>query len=100
MFSRPATMVKVFPYSQVMADTSPAPSPSARAMRFGNPIPSSAIAKELATQYALGYTPKALRPDGRFRRIVVQVTDRPQMRIRTRAGYTAARRPATAPPLE
>jgi len=57
----------------------------------------AAIAKELATQYALGYTPKTLRPDGRFRRIVVQVTDRPQMRIRTRAGYTAARRPAAAP---
>jgi Ca-activated chloride channel family protein len=57
----------------------------------------AAIARELATQYALGYTPKASRPDGGFRRIVVQVTDRPQMRIRTRAGYTAARRPAAAP---
>ena len=52
----------------------------------------SAIAKELASQYALGYTPKTLHQDGRFRRIVVQVTDRPAMRIRTRSGYTPNRR--------
>jgi Ca-activated chloride channel family protein len=50
------------------------------------------IAKELATQYALGYTPRTLNQDGRFRRIVVQVTDRPDMRIRTRSGYTPNRR--------
>ncbi len=30
--------------------------------------------------------------DGRFRRIVVQVTDHPDMRIRTRSGYTPNRR--------
>jgi Ca-activated chloride channel homolog len=54
----------------------------------------AAIAKELATQYALGYTPKTLHQDGRFRRIVVQVTDRPDMRIRTRSGYTPNRRSA------
>ena len=52
----------------------------------------SAIAKELATQYALGYTPKTLHQDGRFRRIVVQVSDRPEMRIRTRSGYVSNRR--------
>lgn len=50
------------------------------------------IAKELASQYALGYMPKSMRQDGRFRRIVVQVPDRPEMRIRTRSGYTPNRR--------
>jgi Ca-activated chloride channel family protein len=52
----------------------------------------ASIAKELSTQYALGYTPKTLHQDGHFRRIVVQVTDRPDMRIRTRSGYTPNRR--------
>jgi Ca-activated chloride channel family protein len=51
-----------------------------------------AIAKELATQYAIGYTPNTTQKDGRFRRIVVQVTDRPQMQIRTRSGYTPSRK--------
>jgi Ca-activated chloride channel family protein len=52
-----------------------------------------AIAKELASQYAIGYMPKTARQDGRYRRIVVQVTDRPEMQIRTRSGYTPNRRP-------
>jgi len=52
----------------------------------------SAIARELASQYALGYTPKTSHQDGRFRRIVVQVNDRPEMRIRTRSGYVSNRR--------
>jgi Ca-activated chloride channel family protein len=52
----------------------------------------ASIAKELSTQYAIGYTPKTLHQDGRFRRIVVQVTDHPDMRIRTRSGYTPNRR--------
>ena len=51
----------------------------------------ASIAKELASQYALGYTPKAVRADGRFRRIVVQVPASPEMRIRTRSGYTPRR---------
>lgn len=50
-----------------------------------------AIAAELATQYALGYTPKNDAADGVFRRIVVRVPERPSTRIRTRAGYTAPR---------
>jgi len=49
------------------------------------------IAKELASQYAIGYTPNAIRQDNRFRRIVVQVTARPEVRIRTRSGYTPRR---------
>jgi Ca-activated chloride channel family protein len=52
-----------------------------------------AIAKELASQYAIGYMPKTPRQDGRYRRIVVQVTDRPEMQIRTRSGYTPNRHP-------
>ena len=51
----------------------------------------ASIAKELASQYALGYTPKTSRSDGRFRRIVVQVPASPEMRIRTRSGYTPRR---------
>jgi Ca-activated chloride channel family protein len=51
----------------------------------------SSIAKELASQYAIAYTPKAIRADGRFRRIVVQVPANPEMRIRTRSGYTPRR---------
>ena len=50
------------------------------------------IAKDLASQYAIAYTPKALQPDGRFRRILVQVTARPEMRIRTRSGYVPSRK--------
>jgi VWFA-related protein len=47
------------------------------------------IAEELENQYALGYTPKNGRPDGQFRRIVVQVVDRPELRPRARTGYFA-----------
>ena len=47
------------------------------------------IAQELASQYALAYAPANSRPDGRYRRIVVRVTDRPELQLRTRSGYTA-----------
>jgi Ca-activated chloride channel homolog len=49
------------------------------------------IATELANQYAIGYTPKSLKTDGIFRRIMVRVTDRPDVRTRTRSGYTPPR---------
>lgn len=56
------------------------------------------IAQELASQYAMAYSPANGRTDGRFRRIVVQVTARPELRLRTRAGYTAeAGRTASLP---
>ena len=48
-----------------------------------------AIAAELASQYSIGYVPANGRPDGRFRRVVVQVVTRPDLRPRTRPGYTA-----------
>jgi Ca-activated chloride channel homolog len=51
----------------------------------------SAIAQELATQYALGYSSKNPKADGAYRRVIVRVTDRPGIRTRTRAGYLAAR---------
>lgn len=47
------------------------------------------IATELANQYSIGYVPANLRPDGRFRRVVVQILNRTGLRPRTRAGYTA-----------
>ena len=50
-----------------------------------------AIATELANQYAIGYSPKNGRPDGAFRRVVVRVAARPEVRTRTRSGYMSAR---------
>ena len=45
------------------------------------------IATELAHQYALGYTPKVQGRDLAFRRLTVQIADRPGVRTRTRTGY-------------
>jgi Ca-activated chloride channel family protein len=47
------------------------------------------IATELANQYSIGYVPANGRTDGRFRRVIVQVVSRPELRPRTRMGYTA-----------
>lgn len=49
----------------------------------------TAIATELASQYSIGYVPVNARPDGRFRRVAVQVVTKPDLRSRTRLGYTA-----------
>lgn len=49
-----------------------------------------AIAAELSSQYSIGYSPRNPRTDGRFRRIVVRVTSRPELRPRARTGYVAA----------
>jgi VWFA-related protein len=49
------------------------------------------IAEELASQYALGYTSKNPRRDGSYRRVIVQVRDRPAVQVRTRSGYSSAR---------
>jgi Ca-activated chloride channel homolog len=46
------------------------------------------IAAELANQYSIGYAPANFRADGRFRRVMVQVVTRPELRPRTRMGYT------------
>jgi hypothetical protein len=48
-----------------------------------------AIATELANQYSIGYVPANTRADGRFRRVIVQVVSKPDLRPRTRLGYTA-----------
>ena len=48
-----------------------------------------AIASELANQYSIGYVPANSRLDGRFRRVVVQIVSKPELRSRTRPGYTA-----------
>jgi Ca-activated chloride channel family protein len=48
-----------------------------------------AIATELASQYSIGYVPANGRADGRFRRVIVQVVTKPDLRPRTRQGYTA-----------
>lgn len=47
-----------------------------------------AIARELESQYSIGYAPADGRADGRFRRVVVRVVGHPAFRPRTRAGYT------------
>lgn len=49
----------------------------------------AAIADELSNQYSIGYSPSNPRPDGRFRRIVVRLTNHPEFQPRARAGYTA-----------
>ena len=49
------------------------------------------IGEELASQYAVGYTPKNPRRDGTFRRVVVRIPDHPGVQARTRTGYTAPR---------
>jgi VWFA-related protein len=49
----------------------------------------ASIAQELASQYSIAYSPANSRPDGRYRRIVVRVTERPELQLRTRSGYTA-----------
>jgi Ca-activated chloride channel family protein len=49
------------------------------------------IGEELASQYAVGYTPKNPRRDGAFRRVLVRIPDRPGVQVRTRTGYTAPR---------
>jgi Ca-activated chloride channel homolog len=51
----------------------------------------ASIAEELATQYAIGYSPKNARMDGTYRRVIVRISDKPGTRTRTRAGYTAPR---------
>jgi VWFA-related protein len=56
----------------------------------------ASIARELATQYALGYSSKNPKQDGSYRRVIVRVTDRPGTSTRTRAGYLAARLSRTA----
>jgi VWFA-related protein len=47
------------------------------------------IAEELRTQYNLGYVSSNKRKDGKWRRIVVRVPDRPELQIRHKLGYFA-----------
>jgi Ca-activated chloride channel family protein len=47
------------------------------------------IARELASQYSIGYSPSNGAADGRFRRIAIRVMSRPDCRLRARAGYLA-----------
>lgn len=49
------------------------------------------IAQELSSQYSIAYSSANNLADGHYRRINVTVADRPELRLRTRAGYTAAR---------
>jgi Ca-activated chloride channel homolog len=51
----------------------------------------ASIAQELATQYAIGYASKNPKLDGGYRRVIVRIADKPGIRTRTRAGYTAPR---------
>jgi VWFA-related protein len=51
----------------------------------------TSIGRELANQYALGYTPKNQLRDGGYRRVVVRIVDRADAQPRTRAGYIAPR---------
>jgi Ca-activated chloride channel family protein len=53
------------------------------------------IAKELKSQYNIGYTSKNTKRDGSWRRVVVQ-TDRQNLVVRTKLGYYAPRGEAGA----
>jgi VWFA-related protein len=58
------------------------------------PMVCSAIAQELASQYALGYTPVRPGVDGAFRHVTVQIVPHVDARARTRSGYYASGTPA------
>jgi Ca-activated chloride channel family protein len=62
----------------------------------------ASISGEIASQYSLAYAPANPRADGRYRRIVVRVASQPQLRLRTRTGYTpeASRANAALPPQQ
>ncbi len=47
------------------------------------------IAEELRTQYNLGYVSSNRRKDGKWRRIVVRVAERPELMVRHKLGYFA-----------
>jgi len=59
----------------------------------------ASIASELASQYSIGYVPANGQADGTFRRVNVQVVTRPDVRSRTRLGYTADNRRSAMPGL-
>jgi Ca-activated chloride channel homolog len=46
-----------------------------------------AIASELASQYSIGYVPRNARADGKYRRVIVRVANKPELKSRTRTGY-------------
>lgn len=58
------------------------------------------IAEELSSQYSIAYAPSNARADGRFRKIQVRVTSRPELRLRTRTGYIAEVRRAASLPVD
>jgi Ca-activated chloride channel family protein len=50
------------------------------------------IARDLHTQYVIGYTPSSVSPDGAFRKVQVTVTESPgrkKLNVITRPGYEA-----------
>jgi VWFA-related protein len=50
----------------------------------------AAIASELASQYAIGYTSRNAQRDGAWRRVLVRIASHPALRSRTRTGYFAS----------
>ena len=50
----------------------------------------ASIAADLANQYSIGYEPTSAKVDGRFRQVAVRMVSRPELRPRTRLGYTVA----------
>ena len=58
----------------------------------------ASIGQELSSQYSLAYAPANTKADGRFRRITVRVDKHPELKLRTRTGYTATL-PRSASPV-
>ncbi len=50
----------------------------------------ASIAADLASQYSIGYEPSSGRDDGRFRQVAIRMVSRPDLKPRTRLGYTLA----------
>jgi len=48
----------------------------------------SSIAQEVASQYSIGYQPSSQARGAGFRRVAVRILTRPELRARTRSGYS------------
>lgn len=77
-----------FAMKQLAVETGAKPFFPERADELGRVY--AAIATELASQYSIGYVPSNVRTDGKYRRVVVRVANRPELTSRTRTGYFLA----------
>ncbi len=87
-----------FAMKQLAVETGATPFFPARAEELKDVY--AAIATELASQYSIGYIPQNVRTDGKYRRVVVRVANRPELKSRTRTGYFLAAASIGAGPID